>query len=54
MTKTEATVSTYQLIASNGRPIRQATQVTYSDGAVVRFTEKMSKREALRQAEAQR
>lgn len=42
-----ATVSTYQLIAGNGRPIRRATQVLLADGRRVRFIEKMSKREAL-------
>lgn len=42
-------VETYQLTASNGRHIRKATQVVFPDGYVVRFMEKMSKREALRQ-----
>lgn len=47
---TSPIVSTYQLVASNGRPIRKATKVTFADGREVRFTERMSKREALRQA----
>lgn len=46
----QPTVSTYRLTASNGRHIRIATMVTLADGRVVRFMEKMSKREAIRQA----
>lgn len=42
-------ISTYQMVANNGRPIRKATKITFSDGHEIRFTEKMSKREALRQ-----
>ena len=53
MTQT-GTVEVYTLIAATGRKIRQATLVRFSDGSVVHFTEKMSKREALRQAEARR
>ena len=49
-----ATVETYKLYAGSGRYVRQATQVVYSDGSVIRFMEKMSKREAVRQAEMQR
>jgi hypothetical protein len=49
-----ATVETYKMFASNGRYIRQATLVRYNDGTVVEFTEKMTKREALKQAEGQR
>lgn len=48
------TVSTYRLIASNGRHIRMATQVACPDGTVVRFMERMSKREAIRQVEQTR
>ncbi len=47
-------VTTYQLIASNGRPIRKATKVTFADGREVRFTELLSKRDAIRQATAVR
>lgn len=43
-------VETYNLTASNGRHIRKATKVTRPDGTEIRFTEKMSKREAIRQA----
>jgi hypothetical protein len=46
-----AEVGTYQMVASNGRPVRKATKVTYPDGTVVRFTERMGKRDALAQAE---
>ena len=45
----EMTVSNYQLLAGNGRPIRIATQVTYQ-GQTIQFTERMSKREAIRNA----
>ena len=48
------TVSTYQLKTSTGRPIRQATQVTCPDGTVIRFIEKVSKAEAIRQAKYQK
>lgn len=44
------TVTTYQLVARNGRPIRQATKVTFPNGQEIKFTERMSKREAIRQA----
>jgi hypothetical protein len=51
--QTTATVENYKLAAANGRHIRVATRVKYSDGRVVAFIEKMSKREALRQAAAE-
>jgi hypothetical protein len=47
-----AKVETYTLTASNGRKIRQATRVVFADGQVVAFVERMSRREALRQAAA--
>lgn len=50
-TNTQPTVSTYNLTAPNGRHIRRATQVTFPDGRVIRFMEKMSKRETLRQVQ---
>ena len=43
-------VETYQLLASNGRPIRKATRVVMENGRVIRWTERISKREALRTA----
>jgi hypothetical protein len=49
MNSNEMTVSNYQLRSHNGRPIRIATQVTYN-GQTIKFMEKMSKREAIRQA----
>lgn len=51
MTNTESApqVGTYTLKASNGRHIKKATKVTFADGHVIRFMEKMSNREALRQ-----
>jgi hypothetical protein len=42
-----ATVSTYKLFAANGRYIRQATKVTLPDGREIKFTERLTKREAL-------
>ena len=45
------TVETYQLVAGNGRPIRKATRVRFADGRVVSFIERLSKREAVRQAQ---
>ena len=47
-------VRNYSLLAANGRKIRTATMVVFVDGTEVRFTERMSKREALRQATTQR
>ena len=43
-------VETYDLIAANGRPIRKATRVVMPDGRVISFAERLSRREALRQA----
>ena len=51
MTKTETPkVETYNLTAANGRRIRTATQVVYADGRTVRFMERLTKTEAIRQA----
>jgi hypothetical protein len=47
-------VETYQMLASNGRPARKATQVRYPDGTLIRFTERMSRKQALAQAALQR
>jgi len=43
------TIETYRQIASNGRHIRMATKVTLEGGRVIKFDEKMSKKEAVRQ-----
>jgi hypothetical protein len=43
-------VETYLMRTASGRPIRQATLVRFDNGRVVQFTERMSKREAVRQA----
>lgn len=51
---TQTTVSTYNLQTKTGRHIRKATRVTFADGTVVNFMEKMSKGEAIKQAEARR
>lgn len=42
-------VETYSLKARNGRHIRKATKVVFADGHEVAFTERLSRREALRQ-----
>lgn len=53
-------VTNYTLTASNGRKIRQATQVTYPGHTfkptgtdTIRFMEKLSKKQAIRQANNQ-
>jgi hypothetical protein len=43
------TTRLYRQTASNGRHIRTATELTCPDGRVVRFGERLSKREAIRQ-----
>lgn len=51
MNKTmNAKVETVRLVAGNGNHIRLATRVVFADGRSVTFTERMSKREALKQA----
>jgi hypothetical protein len=51
MTATQPRVETYDLIAdATGRRIRKATRVVMPDGQVISFTERLGKREALRQA----
>ena len=45
-------VKPYALCAANGRRIRVATEVTLPSGGVVRFMERMGKREAIAQVEA--
>jgi hypothetical protein len=44
---------TYNLTAANGRHIRQATKAILDDGTEIRFTEKMTKAEAVRAVEQQ-
>lgn len=41
-------VSTYQLVASNGKPIRKATQVELANGEIYRFLDRLTKKQALR------
>jgi hypothetical protein len=53
MNTATATVKSYNLQASNGRHIRVATKVVFADGREIRFIEKMSKRDALRNAQFQ-
>jgi hypothetical protein len=45
-------VFTYQLVAQNGKPIRKATGVRFPDGREIRFTERLTKRDALAQVAA--
>ena len=46
-------IETYQMTALNGsgRPVRKATAVTLACGRTIRFMERLSKREAIRQTE---
>ena len=46
-----ATVKTYTLKSANGKHIRQATMVIFENGKIVKFIEKMSKKEAIKQAQ---
>lgn len=52
-TKMTAKVETYELKTATGKHIRKATKVTLDNGTVIKFTERMSKRDALKQAEYQ-
>jgi hypothetical protein len=47
-------VQDYKLYASNGRYIRTATKVIFNDGKEIKFLDKMSKKEAVKNAQAQR
>jgi hypothetical protein len=47
-------VETYNLEAHNGKHIRKATRVVFEDGIVVKFIDKLSNKEAIRQALKQR
>jgi uncharacterized protein YegP (UPF0339 family) len=44
------TVTTCNLKASNGKHIRKATVVRCNNGTVITFTERLSNKEAVRQA----
>lgn len=46
----ELRVETYRLKTSDNNPIRMATRVIFPDGKTVRFLERLSKREAIKQA----
>jgi hypothetical protein len=50
MTTNELRVENYNLKTASGRHIRVATKVTNEVGDVVRFIEKLSKREAIANA----
>lgn len=47
--ETIARIETYRLTASNGRHIRMATKIVFQDGTERRFTERMSRKQALAQ-----
>lgn len=49
MMRTDMKISTYQLIAVNGKPIRKATKVILNNGKEIKFMERMTKKEAIRQ-----
>jgi hypothetical protein len=44
------TVTTYNLKAGNGKHIRKATKVVFSNGVEVAFTERMTQKAAIEQA----
>lgn len=46
-------IENYNLKASNGCHIRVATKVIFQNGDEIKFTEKMTKREAIKNAEYQ-
>jgi hypothetical protein len=46
-------VETYRLMTAGGRSIRKATRVVFSDGRKVEFTDRIPKRQAIKQAMAQ-
>ncbi len=48
--KMEPIVTEYRLKTSANKPIRMATKVIFSDGKVVKFLERMTKRDAIKQA----
>lgn len=50
MSTDTAKIETYNLLAQTGNHVRKATKVIFTDGFVVKFTERMSKRAALAQA----
>ena len=43
-------VETYILYAANGNRIRRASKVVFADGSEIKFTEKLGKKEAIKQA----
>lgn len=45
-------VENYRIFASNGNPIRVASKVIFPTGKEMKFLDKLSKREALKQAES--
>jgi hypothetical protein len=51
MTASRYEIGTYRLITPKGRHIRIATKVILPDGREIRFMDKLSKKEAIRQAE---
>ena len=49
--KTVSQVRDYQMTTADGKPIRKATEVEYSDGYIVQFTERLPHRAARAQAD---
>lgn len=49
-TKQGATVGQYRMVTAGGKRIRTATVVTFPDGYVVKFMDRMPKGLAIRQA----
>ena len=50
MTTMIKAIGTYNMTAMNGRHIRVATKVELTNGATIRFMEKMSKKDAIANA----
>jgi hypothetical protein len=50
MEQQAAKVETYNLLSRDGKNIRQATKVAFPDGVVVKFIDKLPKKEAIKQA----
>lgn len=48
-----AKIESYILKAPNGRKIRTATKVVFENGSEVKFIEKMTKKEAIKNAQYQ-
>ena len=53
MTSEKAAVTDYMMLTRDGKAVRKATKVIFPGGFEIRFMEKLTKKEALRQAKEQ-